>query len=151
MVRQAVRDVRTAPPPPPAAPLADPTVAAPRRVVDDLAASTHQIGELMLEVAPAYLTDAEAADVLAPLCDEIGETVENGLAVRRYALTGDCRQVASGPAESQLHRLRNRRGTGGGKSADGASGPAFGFQGPSRCSLRPDPSAPLPGCRRRAG
>jgi hypothetical protein len=55
VVRQVVRDIRTAPPPLPADPPADPTVAALRRVVDDLAASTHAIGELMLEVAPAYL------------------------------------------------------------------------------------------------
>ncbi|MET9804248.1 hypothetical protein [Streptomyces sp. NPDC006368] len=34
VVRQAVRDVRTAPPPPPADPPADPTVAALRAVVD---------------------------------------------------------------------------------------------------------------------
>ncbi|MEV7817558.1 hypothetical protein AB0P05_44070 [Streptomyces flaveolus] len=44
MVRQAVRDIRTAPPPRPADSPADPTVAALRRVVDDLAASTHVIG-----------------------------------------------------------------------------------------------------------
>ncbi|MEU1666334.1 hypothetical protein ABZ547_22550 [Streptomyces sparsogenes] len=69
VVRQAVRDVRTAPPPPPADPSADPTIAALRRVVDDLAASTRAIGELMLEVAPACLSDTEAADVLALLCD----------------------------------------------------------------------------------
>ncbi|MEU4955217.1 hypothetical protein [Streptomyces lavendulae] len=69
VVRQAVRDIRTAPPPPPAEPPADPAVAALRRVVDDLAASSHAIGELMLEVAPAYLSDIEAADVLALLCD----------------------------------------------------------------------------------
>ncbi|MFE5334228.1 hypothetical protein ACFRCG_48600, partial [Embleya sp. NPDC056575] len=91
VVRQAVRDVRTAPPPPPADPPADPTVAALRRVVDDLAASTHAIGELMLEVAPAYLSDIEAADVLALLCDQIGEPLEHGLAARRYAMSGDRR------------------------------------------------------------
>ncbi|TGZ12424.1 hypothetical protein DV517_75190 [Streptomyces sp. S816] len=94
VVRQAVRDVRTAPPPPPADPPADPTVAALRAVVDDLAACSHQLGELMLEVAPAYLSDTEAADVLALLCDEIGEMVENGLAARRYALTCDRRALA---------------------------------------------------------
>lgn len=69
VVRQAVRDIRTAPPPPPA----DPTVAALRRVVDDVAASTHAIEELMLEVAPAYLPHIEAADVPVLLCDQLGE------------------------------------------------------------------------------
>ncbi|MCF3184747.1 hypothetical protein IPZ70_33135 [Streptomyces polychromogenes] len=94
VVRRAVRDVRTAPPPTPVDPPADPALAALRAVVDDLAACSHQLGELMLEVAPAYLSDTEAADVLALLCDEIGETVENGLAARRYALTGDRRALA---------------------------------------------------------
>ncbi|WPO76179.1 hypothetical protein [Streptomyces sp. KN37] len=93
VVRQAVRDIRTAPPPPPADPPADPTTAALRRVVDDLAASTHAIGELMLEVAPAYLSDIEAADVLALLCDHIGEPLEHGLAARRYAMSGDRRAL----------------------------------------------------------
>ncbi|MFE7045154.1 hypothetical protein ACFU9X_38780 [Streptomyces atratus] len=93
MVRQAVRDVRTAPPPPPADPPADPTLAALRRTVDDLTASTHAIGELMLEVAPAYLSETEAADVLAPLCEEIGEPLDHGLAARRYALSGDRRAL----------------------------------------------------------
>ncbi|MFB6812811.1 hypothetical protein [Streptomyces sp. NPDC056387] len=94
VVRQAVRDVRTAPPPPPTDPPADPTVAALRRVVDNLAASSHAIGELMLEVAPAYLSDSQAADVLALLCDEIGEPLDHGLAARRYALTGDRRALS---------------------------------------------------------
>ncbi|MGW3498945.1 hypothetical protein [Streptomyces sp. NPDC001020] len=74
VVRQAVRDVHTAPPPPPADLPADPTVAAARAIVDDLAAINHKIGELMLEVAPAYLSDTEAADVLALLCEQIGAT-----------------------------------------------------------------------------
>ncbi|WP_424893321.1 hypothetical protein [Streptomyces sp. XH2] len=93
VVRQAVRDVRTAPPPPPAGPPADPAVAALRQVVDDLAASSHAIGELMLEVAPAYLSDTDAADVLAPLCEAIGEDLEFGLAARRYAMSGDRRAL----------------------------------------------------------
>lgn len=42
---------------------------APRRVVDDLAASSCAISELMLEVAPTYLSSAEAATgALALLC-----------------------------------------------------------------------------------
>jgi hypothetical protein len=43
VVRQAVGDVRTAPSPPPADPLADPTVAALRRVVNGLAARRYAI------------------------------------------------------------------------------------------------------------
>ncbi|WP_157852784.1 hypothetical protein RFN58_29535 [Streptomyces iakyrus] len=61
VVRQAVRDVRTAPPP--------------GRAVDELATSTHAIGELMLEVAPAYLSGIEAADVLALRCEESGQGI----------------------------------------------------------------------------
>lgn len=93
VVRQAVRDVRTAPPPLPADPPADPAVVALRAVVDDLAANSHAIGELMLEVAPAYLSDTEAADILALLCDQIGEPLEHGLAARRYAMSGDRRAL----------------------------------------------------------
>ncbi|MER0429456.1 hypothetical protein [Streptomyces microflavus] len=47
----------------------------------------------MLEVAPAYLSDPAAADLLAPLCEQIGETLDNGLAARRYALSGDRRAL----------------------------------------------------------
>ncbi|MFJ2419937.1 hypothetical protein [Streptomyces brevispora] len=93
VVRQAVRDVRTAPPPPPAGPPADPALTELRRVVDDLAATTHQLGELMLEVAPAYLSDTAAADVLTLLCEQIGETLDNDLAARRYAMAGDRRAL----------------------------------------------------------
>ncbi|MFA3843315.1 hypothetical protein [Streptomyces aureus] len=93
VVRQAVRDVRTAPPPAPADPSADPVLVALRVVVDELAAHTHQVGELMLEVAPAYLSDTDAAGVLAPLCEQIGEPLDHGLAARRYALTGDRRAL----------------------------------------------------------
>uniref|UniRef100_UPI002F90CBD0 hypothetical protein n=1 Tax=Streptomyces sp. NBC_01562 TaxID=2975879 RepID=UPI002F90CBD0 len=93
VVRQAVRDIRSAPPPPPADPPADPAITATRRLVDDLAANSHAIGELMLEVAPAYLSDTDAADVLALLCEQIGEPLEHGLAARRYALSGDRRAL----------------------------------------------------------
>ncbi|MFC8511098.1 hypothetical protein ACFU3J_16155 [Streptomyces sp. NPDC057411] len=88
VVRQAVRDVRTAPPPP-AEPPADPALAARRRLGDELVACPQEIGELMLEVAPAYLSDIQAADALALLCEQIGEPLDHGLAARRYVLTGD--------------------------------------------------------------
>ncbi|MDX3528482.1 hypothetical protein P1P75_19040 [Streptomyces sp. ID05-39B] len=93
VVRQAVRDVRTTPPPPPADPPTDPAIGAARRLVDDLAANSHAIGELMLEVAPAYLSDTDAAEVLALLCEQIGEPLEDGLAARRYTMSGDRRAL----------------------------------------------------------
>ncbi|UDM05414.1 hypothetical protein [Streptomyces longhuiensis] len=93
VVRQAVHDIRTTPPPPPACPSADPALAALRAAADDLAASTYAIGELTLEVAPAYLTDTAAAHVLAPLCEQIGEPLDHALAARRYAISGDRRAL----------------------------------------------------------
>ncbi|OII61310.1 hypothetical protein BJP40_05925 [Streptomyces sp. CC53] len=92
VVRQAVRDIRTAPTSA-AEPSADPLTAKGRRTVNALADSAHQIGELMLKAAPAYLSDTEAADILALLCEEIGESLEHGLAARRYAITGDRRAL----------------------------------------------------------
>ncbi|MET9175887.1 hypothetical protein ABZX64_33340 [Streptomyces misionensis] len=56
-------------------------------------AAGNAIGELMLEVAPAYLSDIEAANVLALLCDQIGEPLDHGLAARRYAMSGDRRAL----------------------------------------------------------
>ncbi|MEU5902465.1 hypothetical protein [Streptomyces venezuelae] len=47
----------------------------------------------MLEVAPAYLSDTEAADALALLCDQIGGPLEHGLAACRYAMSGDRRAL----------------------------------------------------------
>ncbi|MFD7778824.1 hypothetical protein [Streptomyces sp. NPDC059753] len=47
----------------------------------------------MLEVAPAHRSDTEAADVLALLCEQIGEPLEHGLAARHYALSGDRRAL----------------------------------------------------------
>ncbi|WP_369394809.1 hypothetical protein AB5J72_50495 [Streptomyces sp. CG1] len=96
MVRQAVRDVRTAPSPPSENPSADPEVAAGRQLADDLVARAHAIGELLLEVALAYLCGTEATDILSLLCAQIGENLEHGLAARRYALSGDRRALHNG-------------------------------------------------------
>ncbi|UDM05444.1 hypothetical protein [Streptomyces longhuiensis] len=38
-------------------------------------------------------SDAEAADVLALLCEQIGEPLEHGLAARRCAVSGDRRAL----------------------------------------------------------
>jgi len=70
-------------------PLADPGIAASSTRFADQCA----MAELMLEVAPAYLSDTEASDVLAPLCAAIGESLKYGLAARRYALSGDRRAL----------------------------------------------------------
>lgn len=73
VVRHAVHDVRTAPPalPVPAGPPSDPFVAEGRRPTVALAHVQQQIGEVMLEVAPAYLSDTGAASRLAVLCDDV--------------------------------------------------------------------------------
>ncbi|OXM59808.1 hypothetical protein, partial [Amycolatopsis sp. KNN50.9b] len=76
-----------------------PVLAELRRVVDELAAGTYAIGELMLEVAPAYLSDTDAVGVLALLCEQIGEPLEHELAARRYAMSGDHRAL-HGPLTS---------------------------------------------------
>lgn len=47
----------------------------------------------MLEVAPACLSDDEAPDRLALLWEQIGEPLEDGLASRRCALSGDRRAL----------------------------------------------------------
>ncbi|WP_030753160.1 hypothetical protein [Streptomyces sp. NRRL S-31] len=88
-----------------------------RAVVADLAASGHAMGELMLEVAPACLSDIEAADVLVLLCEEIGEPLDRGLAARRYAISGDRRALRG----TVLQALRERL-PGGWHSGGAASG-----------------------------
>ncbi|OEJ93130.1 hypothetical protein [Streptomyces thermolilacinus] len=90
VVRQAVHDVRTAPPVP-AGPPSDPLAAEGRRHFEALATVQPPIGELMLEVAPAYLSDTDAVVRLAVLCDVLDVTLDHALATRRYALTGDQR------------------------------------------------------------
>ncbi|WP_371631819.1 hypothetical protein OG892_39590 (plasmid) [Streptomyces sp. NBC_00341] len=46
---------------------------------------------------PAYLSDTAAADVLALLGRRIGETLDNGLAARRYGISGDRRALSGVP------------------------------------------------------
>ncbi|MCY0932042.1 hypothetical protein OTB20_38915 [Streptomyces sp. H27-H1] len=93
VVRQAVRDVRTAPPPLPEGPREDPALAGLHPVVDDIAASAHAMGELLLEVAPAYLCDTAAGEIPTPRCDAIGESLDCALAARRYVMSGDRRAL----------------------------------------------------------
>ncbi|MFI1790822.1 hypothetical protein ACH40D_20660 [Streptomyces olivaceoviridis] len=65
--RLSATSAPTPPPPPsPAGESADLVITELRRVADSLYANTYAIGELMLEVAPAYLSDTAAADVPRP-------------------------------------------------------------------------------------
>ncbi|MFF9511431.1 hypothetical protein ACF1BU_38560 [Streptomyces sp. NPDC014724] len=50
-------------------------------------------GMLILEVAPAYLSDHQATDTLTLPCDEFNLDLDHGLAGRRYALTSDRRAL----------------------------------------------------------
>ncbi|MFH8739255.1 MULTISPECIES: hypothetical protein [unclassified Streptomyces] len=45
------------------------------------------------EAAPAHQPDTAAADVLVPLCEQISETLDNGLAAHRYAISDDRRAL----------------------------------------------------------
>ncbi|MFI9366935.1 hypothetical protein ACIG5E_38775 [Kitasatospora sp. NPDC053057] len=50
-----------------------------------------ELGLLALQVAPGYVAERDAEEVLHVLGEEIGSSVEELLACRRYALTGDAR------------------------------------------------------------
>lgn len=59
-----------------------------------MVAAGGKLGQTPLKLAPAYLSDQEAADtVLAPYADDIGCDLETILATHRYALTGDRRAL----------------------------------------------------------
>lgn len=62
---------------------------------DELARLNHRIGELALQLSPAYRSDAQATGDLAHWCDDIGIALTDALACRRYALTGDRRALAN--------------------------------------------------------
>ncbi|WP_159047936.1 hypothetical protein [Streptomyces sp. WM6378] len=62
-------------------------------MVDSLMAAAYAMGELMLEVAPACLVDNEPGVRVALFCGQIGEPLEQGLAARYYALSGDRRAL----------------------------------------------------------
>lgn len=63
--------------------------------------STEQSPYAPSTAVPAYLADTATAEVLAPLCKEIGENLESGLAARRYAMSGE-RRALYGPAVREI-------------------------------------------------
>lgn len=95
LLRRAVTRVRTPSLPRSPSPLAgDSRVRQARVIVEELYAAAADIGRLCLEIAPAYLSEADASGPLALFADEIGEDLAAVLAKRRYALTGDRRCLA---------------------------------------------------------
>jgi hypothetical protein len=95
LLRRAVAEVRAAPPAPPPLPPAAPGessyVREGRRMVEELYAGAAEIGLMCLEIAPGYLSDADAAIPLEMFAEEIGLDLDGVLAHRRFALTGDRR------------------------------------------------------------
>ncbi|MFD9597360.1 hypothetical protein ACFWA9_32045 [Kitasatospora sp. NPDC059973] len=68
-------------------------VSAGRDLVAQHRAAQHRLGVLALEVVPAYVGDGQAEDVLAPVADDIGLTIAELVACRRYAISGDVRAM----------------------------------------------------------
>jgi len=105
LIAEAVADVRHRPalPPPPApsaAQPATPPVETGRKLVEHLYAEAARLGALALEIAPAYWSDAEAAVPLAVFADDIGAELDEVMAQRRYAITGDRRTLPFHPTPS---------------------------------------------------
>lgn len=77
-------------------------VAAGRQLVRELRTAQQQAGALHLELAPAHLSDREAARVLGAAhgCGPESDEVAEMLAERRYAMTGDRRAIEAWEAEA---------------------------------------------------
>ncbi|UDM05480.1 hypothetical protein [Streptomyces longhuiensis] len=61
-----------------------------RYLIEEMVAAGGRLGQIALELAPAHLSDREAAGtVLAQYAHDIGCDMETVLATRRYALTGN--------------------------------------------------------------
>ncbi|WP_214411073.1 hypothetical protein [Sphaerisporangium fuscum] len=60
-------------------------------MVEATADSAAALGMICLEIAPAYMSEAEASPILALYAEEIGLRLDDVLARRRYAITGDRR------------------------------------------------------------
>jgi hypothetical protein len=65
-----------------------------RAVAAHLVDTAHRLGESALEIAPGYLADDQAAENgLAQFADDLGTGLDEVLAARRFALTGDRRAL----------------------------------------------------------
>ncbi|MFE0886932.1 hypothetical protein [Streptomyces rochei] len=94
VVREARRRSisRTAVPAPPLVPADAPGVDRAPLLADHLSTIAEQLGTAILEVAPAYLSDSQAAEIIeATFGQRIG--ADTALAARRYAITSDQRAL----------------------------------------------------------
>ncbi|GAA3225094.1 hypothetical protein [Nonomuraea helvata] len=95
LLRRAVAEVRAMPPEPPPLPPAAPGESAHvregRRMIEELYAGAAELGLMCLEIAPGYLSDADAVIALEVFAEEVGLDLDGVLAHRRFALTGDRR------------------------------------------------------------
>lgn len=65
-----------------------------RRLVEQMVQYAGQLGEHALEIAPPYLSDVQAAERgLHEFAEAIGEGLDEVLAARRFAITGDRRAL----------------------------------------------------------
>ncbi|MBF6235340.1 hypothetical protein, partial [Nocardia farcinica] len=62
-----------------------------RAYADQIRSTAAQLGELLLELAPAYHAETEVAAVVSRFADDVNMPVDVAMAYRRYAITGDVR------------------------------------------------------------
>ncbi|WP_280212180.1 hypothetical protein [Nocardia cyriacigeorgica] len=58
---------------------------------EQLRSTAAALGELLLELAPAYRGETEVEDVVSRFADDVNLPAETAMAYRRYAITGDIR------------------------------------------------------------
>lgn len=94
MIRDVVTTIRSRPPAAVTAGTAGedrPEVAQARAALAQYRANAAELGTLMVEIAPGYQAEADVTDVLGMFAEDIGISLNEALAYRRYALTGDNR------------------------------------------------------------
>ncbi|MGY4102017.1 hypothetical protein ACW2Q0_21075 [Nocardia sp. R16R-3T] len=89
LMRDVARAIRTRPAP--RAVTGRPEHAKDRALVEQLHRTAAEIGELILEFAPAYQPETDVAELVSMFANDIGLPADEALAYRRYAITGDVR------------------------------------------------------------
>ncbi|MEU2258525.1 hypothetical protein ABZ540_35770 [Nocardia xishanensis] len=90
LVREVVGKIRGRRPGLPDAPVGG-SVEDARVRVERLRLIAAELGQVILEFAPAYHAETDVADLVSVFADDVGIPVEEAMACRRYAITGDVR------------------------------------------------------------